>query len=174
MTYERKMMNISKLLLIILSPLLLGSVAHKFYVSVTQIEYYAPDEAIQITSRVFIDDLEKALLERYDAKLLLATPEEGDDADAYIDRYLKSKFALKVNGEITAYTFLGKKVENDLLVLFVEAPGISLESLKSVEVQNEILMDVYEEQKNIVHLRFGDLKKSFVLIRERNSGMLNF
>lgn len=168
------MMNISKILLLILSPLLLGFAVHKFYVSVTQVEYYNPDQAIQITSRVFVDDLEKALLERYDARLSLGTTGEGKDADAYINRYLKAKFAVRINGEPVEYTFLGKKVENDLLVLFVEVSNISLSDLTSVEIQNEILMDVYEEQKNIVHFRFGDLKKSYVLLREKSTGMLNF
>ncbi|GGD44706.1 hypothetical protein GCM10011361_09600 [Muriicola marianensis] len=167
-------MNISKLLLLFLCPLLLAFAAHKFYVSVTQVEYYAPDQAIQITSRVFIDDLEKALLERYDVELLLGTPEEVDDADDFIDRYLNSKFLVRVNGVPTAFYFLGKKVDNDILILFLEIPNISLDGLKSIEIQNEVLMDVYEEQKNIVHFRFGDLKKSFVLLREKNSGMLNF
>ncbi len=163
-----------KMILLLLSTFLIGLSAHKFYVSVTQVEYYASDQAIQITSRVFIDDLEKALLERYDAELFLGTPKERPDANAYIDRYLKAKFSLRINGTPVEYTFLGKKVDNDILVLFVEVPDRPLESLRSVEVQNEVLMDVYEEQKNIVHFRFGEIKKSYVLLRESNSGMLNF
>ena len=54
------MTAISKAILLFLAPLLLGMAVHKFYVSVTQVEYYPPDQAIQITSRVFIDDMEKA------------------------------------------------------------------------------------------------------------------
>ncbi len=170
----KKYMTIRNLLILFFTPLILGWTAHKFYVSVTQVEYYAPDQAIQITSRVFIDDLEKALLERYEAELLLGTANERKDADAFIDRYLNSKLVVRINGDPAAFYFLGKKVENDILVLFIEVSNITLEGLKSVEVQNEVLMDVFEEQKNIVHFRFGDKKKSFVLLRERNSGLLNF
>jgi len=34
-------------------------------------------------------------------------------------------------------------------------------------------MDLFEEQKNILHFKIKDQKKSFVLIRENNKGMLN-
>ncbi len=163
-----------KSLLILCVPLCLSMGVHKFYVSVTQVEYYAPDKAVQITSRVFIDDMEKALEERYGVDLLLATAKESPQADAYIEKYLQAKFAVRIDGEPAAWYFLGKKIDGDMIVLFLEVPDINLENLRTVEIQNEVLMDVFEEQKNIVHFKFGDRKKSFVLLRERNSGMLNF
>ena len=43
----------------------------------------------------------------------------------------------------------------------------------SISVENEVLMDIFEEQKNVVHFKLGNQKKSFVLIRENNKGMLN-
>ena len=42
-----------------------------------------------------------------------------------------------------------------------------------MSVQNEILTDLFDEQKNIVHVKWKENKKSFVLIRENNKGMLN-
>ena len=34
---------------------------HKFYVGVFQVDYFKEKKAVQITARLFIDDLEKAL-----------------------------------------------------------------------------------------------------------------
>ncbi|MEZ2415931.1 DUF6702 family protein [Muriicola sp. E247] len=158
----------------IIIPLLIAFGVHKFYVSVTQVEYYAPEEAIQITSRVFIDDLEKALLERYDVQTFLATSKEVKETDGIVERYLMAKFVVRINGSKVEYKYLGKKTDSDLMILFLEIPGISLDKLKSIEIQNELLMDVFEEQKNILHFKIGDRKKSYVLIRESNKGMLNF
>jgi hypothetical protein len=159
---------------LILLPLFIGLMGHKFYVSVTNVEYSDKDKAIQITSRIFIDDLEKALEERYGFEALLGTPEENKKTDVYLEKYLRAKFALKINGRVADYNFLGKKVENDLVICFIEILNEPLEKVSSLEVQNEILMDVFEEQKNIVHLKMGGKKKSFILIRESNKGMLNF
>ena len=57
----------AKMLILPLAMLLFLSFssAHKFYVSVTNIVYSEEDSAFQITSRVFIDDLDKLLEERY-------------------------------------------------------------------------------------------------------------
>jgi hypothetical protein len=43
----------------------------------------------------------------------------------------------------------------------MEADFKELESLKSIEVQNEVLMDLFEEQQNIVHLQLKGKKKEF-------------
>ena len=71
------------------------------------------------------------------------------------------------------YTFLGKKYDNDVMVCYIEVPKIGFKNIKTVEVQSDILTDLFEEQQNIVHFKFNSKKKSFVLIRENNKGMLN-
>ncbi|MGB5700258.1 DUF6702 family protein [Muriicola sp.] len=162
-----------KVLLLFFLPLFLLLGAHKFYVSVTHVDYYDKGEALQITSRLFIDDFEKALEERYEVKALLATPDEITNADAYIEKYLKAKFLVKINGEAVSYQFLGKKFDNDILICFLEIPNVSIDQLRTIEIQNELLMDLFEEQKNILHFKILENKKSFVLIRESNKGMLN-
>ncbi len=73
-------------------PLVAFTVAHKFYVSVTNISYSEKDRALQITSRIFIDDFEQVLLERYGIEAHLATDSETALADEFIEKYLKTKF----------------------------------------------------------------------------------
>ncbi|MEM7487151.1 MAG: DUF6702 family protein [Bacteroidota bacterium] len=166
-------MRKSFLLAVVLLPLL-SFTLHKFYVSVTNINYSEEDASFQITSRVFIDDLEAVLEERYDIDPELATQNEAKVADEYIEKYFKAKFAVELNGEITAYSFLGKKYDNDVVICYLELTDVDFSTLKSISVQNEILTDMFEEQKNIVHFKWKDEKRSFVLIRENNKGMLNF
>jgi len=38
---------------------------HKFYLSVTQVNYSEKEHSLQMTSRIFIDDLNNLLLKRY-------------------------------------------------------------------------------------------------------------
>jgi hypothetical protein len=154
-------------------PLVSFTEAHKFYVSVTNVEYSEKEESLQVISRIFIDDLESVLLQRYDMKADLATPEESDQALAYIERYFNARFTVFVNGSAREYTFLGRKYDKDQVICYLEITGLPKTSLESVGVQNEILMDIFDEQKNLVHLKILGAKKSFVLIRENNKGMLN-
>ncbi len=168
------MVGLKKYFLILLLPLLGFVAVHKFYVSVTNIGYSEKDRALQITSRIFIDDLEDLLLERYEIHGRLATELELESADMYIQKYLKQKIAFEINGEERSFDFLAKKYDNDVVICYLEVPDVDLEDTKSIEIRNELLTDVYDEQQNVVHFKINGKKKSFVLIKENNKGMLNF
>ncbi len=147
--------------------------AHKFYISVTNVVYSEKDDALQITSRIFIDDLDRLLNERYGIKAKLATPNEAKVANEYIEKYFRTKFVVELNGEPVAYNFLGKSYDNDVVICYLEIANTNFEGLKTLSVQNEILTDLFEEQQNVVHLKWKGQKRSFVLIKENNKGMLN-
>ena len=167
------MKYLKKSLFILILPLVAFTVAHKFYVSVTNISYSEKDQSLQITSRIFIDDFEQVLLERYGIEAYLATDSETALADEYIEKYLKTKFLMFVNGEQKQYKVLGKKYDNDIMICYLEIPEIHIEKIKSLAVQNELLTDLFDAQQNVVHFKVKGKKKSFVLIKENNKGMLN-
>ena len=78
-----------------------------------------------------------------------------------------------MDGEVVDYEFLGKKYDDDVVLCYIEIPKAQLNLRKTLAIQNEILTDMFEEQKNIVHIKLKGKKKSFVLIKENNKGMLN-
>ena len=79
---------------------LLSSFAwHKFYVSVTQIDFVPNKKRVEITSRIFIDDLEKALEKKFKKKFYLTTSNEIENADVLIQEYLKEKIKQGENSE---------------------------------------------------------------------------
>jgi len=147
--------------------------AHKFYLSVTNVVYSEEDASFQITTRIFIDDLEDVLEERYGIKAELATKNEANMADSYIAKYLKTKFTMELNGRVVPYNFLGKEYDNDVIICYLELENVDFDQLKTIAIQNEVLTDLFEEQQNVVHLKWKGQKKSFVLIKENNKGMLN-
>ncbi|QCW99138.1 hypothetical protein FGM00_03040 [Aggregatimonas sangjinii] len=167
------MSTFKKTLLILLLPLFAFTTLHKFYLSVTNVGYSEKDEALQITSRVFIDDFEAALLARYDFKGELATEKEAALADEYIEKYIRAKFVIYIDEKAAEFDFIGKRYEDDLMICYIEVPNVLLSDHKSITIQNEILTDMYDEQQNVVHFKINGKKKSFVLIRENNKGMLN-
>lgn len=164
---------IKKSLFLLLLPLFSFTAAHKFYVTVTNIAYSEKDQAIQITSRIFIDDLEKVFKERYAISSKMATDNEMTDVDTYLEKYLKSKFIIEINGKQQDYKFIGKKYDNDVVVCFLEITKIKLTDIKSISATNELLTDLFDEQQNVVHFKLKGIKKSFVLTQANNKGMLN-
>ncbi|WP_233268293.1 DUF6702 family protein [Cellulophaga sp. L1A9] len=167
------MKSLKKVFLILLFPLLAFTTAHKFYVTVTNIAYSEKDKALQITSRIFIDDLEKTLNERYGIKGRMATENELKDIEVYIEKYIRSKFIITINQEQREYTYIGKKYDNDIIVVYLEVPEVNYPEMKSISATNEMLTDMFDEQQNVVHFKLLGAKKSFVLTRDNNKGMLN-
>ncbi|MGI9547575.1 MAG: DUF6702 family protein [Flavobacteriaceae bacterium] len=165
--------SIKKFLLLLLLPIIFAATVHKFYVSVTEMQYDEEEKSFQITSRIFIDDLEAVIHQRYDVKTQLATSKEDSRTDELIGKYLGSKFVVKINGKKRAFTYLGKEYRDDLVVCYMEIPDINLADIKSIEIKNDVLTELFEEQQNVVHLKIGSKKKSFILMRENNKGMLN-
>ena len=117
--------------------------------------------------------MEDLLEERYGIDAQLATPDEAKIADSYIEKYIKAKFVIELDGKVTDYKFLGKRYDNDVVICYLEVPKVNISTLKTLSVQNEILTDLFEEQQNVVHVKWQGQKKSFVLIKENNKGMLN-
>lgn len=170
MTSKKTRMAILPLVMLLL---LSFSSAHKYYVSVTNIAYSEDDKAFQVTSRVFIDDLDRLLKERYGIEAKLATPKESKLADEYIEKYFRAKFAVELDGKPVQFNFLGKRYDTDVVICYLEIPNVKLSETKSMSVQNEVLMDLFDDQQNVVHVKWDGNKKSFMLIRQNNKGMLN-
>ena len=153
-------------------PLMAITSVHKFYVSVTQIEYVEDKASVQIISRIFIDDLENLLRTRYDETITLNVDKEVTTSDFYIEKYLKEKLKIDINGEAKVFTYIGKEYEDDIVFCYLEITDIK--QINTFTVTNQILQDLFEEQENIVRTYINSKHKSFILTKENDKGMLNF
>ena len=149
-----------------------SSVNHEYYVSVTKIEYVSKEKSLQIISQIFIDDFEKLIHERYDKSVTLAIENESEKIDGYIKKYLKYKLDIKINTQDIDFVFLGKEYKDDIVYCYLEIENI--EDIKTLEVKNEVLFDIYPKQQNILRTKINGKDKSFILIPENNKAVLNF
>lgn len=146
--------------------------SHKFYVSVTEIEHNEKAQSLQIISRVFTDDMEELLQKRFDKKIrLLSTGDEGE-VEKNLQDYLDQKFQIEINGKSFKAKYLGKEYENDMTLMYLEVSGIK--SVKSVKVKNAVLTDLFEDQKNLVHVELKGKTKSLILTGDKNEDVLFF
>lgn len=159
-------------MLILVIPLLAFSGLHKYYISVTQIDYVEDKKTIQITSRIFIDDFERVLRERYDEDITLDDEDESKEIGLYIERYLRQKIKILVNGNVVELVYVGKEYDADIMKCYLEIEGIS--SIKSFEISNKLLFDVFEGQQNIVKTKINSKQKSFILYPQKDTAVLNF
>lgn len=145
---------------------------HKFYVSVTEIEYNEKSESLQIISRIFIDDLEDLLQTRYDKELRLGNNNESSSVPAYLKKYLNKKFEIELNGKPVEVKYLGKEYEDDMVLLYFEIPKVS--SFSEISIKNALLTDMFSEQKNLVHVTYKGITKSLILNKAKQKDLLKF
>jgi hypothetical protein len=136
-------------------------VLHKFYVSVTQIDYVPNKKRIEITSRIFIDDLEKALTKKYQRKPNITSSNEVPEAEEYIKAYIKEKIKISINKKPQVIEYLAKEVEGDVLIIYTKI--VISKKINTFEIYNALLTEVYSDQQNIVHINIDSNKKSFLL-----------
>ena len=160
-----------KLLVLILVALpLMAASTHKYYFSVTQADYDVKSKSLKMVTRVFYDDLEKVFQERYDKSIKVDKTYDQEKLDAYIQKYFNSKFIVSVNGKEQKLSYIGHKDEVDYVVCFVEVKNIT--NPQSIEIENTLLMDMFPDQKNVIHLHVGNTKKSYLLNKENDKAML--
>ena len=159
-------------LFLILVPFFAFTGIHKYYISVTQINYLEDEQSIQIISRIFIDDFEKLLRERYDEGITLTSKDEPKTTDLYIERYLKEKIKIKINNEASNMVFIGKEYDADLVKCYLEIEAVK--QIETFEVSNTVLFDVFEDQQNIVKTKINSKQKSLILFPQKNSAVLKF
>lgn len=133
---------------------------HPYHVSVTEVRFDEEVQSVQITERIFIDDLEEALRKaNNDGKFVLM--DDSLISHQYLKTYFEQNFVTAVNGKTISYDYLGAEVEDDVIWCYIEITGV--ESLQSIKLTNSIMTEVFDDQKNLVHFKIGGEKKSFIL-----------
>lgn len=166
-------MKINRVLVFLIAiPLMSFTIAHKYYVSVTEVEYVKEQESLQIVTRIFIDDFEKMLRERYDENITLDIGKDETQIDIYIQKYLNSKLQITINNTKQQFEFLGKEYEDDILFCYLEITDIS--KINNFEIVNQVLFDVFDDQQNLIKTKINSKSKSFILIAQNDKGVLNF
>ena len=145
--------------LVLLSP-------HEFHLSLTEIDHNAEKKTLQIAVKLFTDDLTVALERSGKKKLNIGAQNEVPEANELIAAYLKQLLLLKVNGKQVAFDYLGKEAEKDATWCYVEVKNVA--KVQTLEVQNTLLLEAFDDQTNMVNLNINGRKKSG-LARKGNS-----
>ena len=150
----------------------LAFTTHKYYLSLTQIEYNKDQNSLEVIINVFMDDIELAINKEYAIDLNLTTKDELKDADVYFHKYLTKNLTFTIDNDIVTHNYIGKEYEGDLVYFYLEIAV--KENPKSLEVFNTILLTYFEQQQNIVKFKNDSKRQSKILSKNTNKALLNF
>ncbi|MDR6966453.1 hypothetical protein J2X31_000446 [Flavobacterium arsenatis] len=145
---------------------------HKFYVSIYQINYVPEKKMLQITSRIFMDDLNFVLEKNFKKRVNIGEPIESEEDVSMMKKYINDNFSIKINGKQKQIHFLSKEIDNNVVVCYFNIKDIS--KINSIEIQNKVLLDLNSDQQNIIQTNIYGKKKSLMFEGEDYSGILKF
>jgi hypothetical protein len=146
---------------------------HPVHASVTEINYSEKDKALQITSRIFIDDLELAIrARRKDPSLDITQPKNGITTKELVKEYLTDHFKIKIDGKPVKINFLAVDEEDAAFLCYLEIENVK--KIKTLEVFNDVITETHDDQSNLVHVTYKSPIKSARLLRDHPIEVFKF
>ena len=133
---------------------------HKFYVSTTTVFYDVEEQSLEVTVKVFIDDME-LFLRQWDPTIRLDATYESKNVNALMENVIPKQLNISAERTPLSIVFLGKEYKNDVLACYLE---VSLPSFpQTLIIENTLLFSLFDTQQNIVHFKTKAFRKSFLL-----------
>lgn len=123
--------------------------SHPFYFSLSAIKINVPQKSMEISCKLFTDDLENALEQLNKHKIDLATSTKDNKVNAVLYNYLSERFKIWINGKLITLKFVGFEVENEVTWCYLETE-IILKPVNKMNLTNSLLYDFLPDQTNLV------------------------
>ena len=137
------------------------AIYHPFFVAVVDFNHNAKDAAVEISLRVFTDDLEKTIQKNSSKKIDVIQPVDKAVVDQLIVAYIGKTLHLKINGQPVNAKYVGYEIIKESTWAYFEIEGVK--ELKKLDIDCNFLYDFEKSQTNIFHVRNKGIEKSYKL-----------
>lgn len=145
---------------------------HPLYIAVTEINLNPSDKTLEVSCKMFSDDLEQIIEKNNHAQLDIASEKDRANFDKYIPAYVKSHLSIAVDGKLVPLSYIGFEKEKESAYCYFQAENIS--SLKKIDISNSLLYDYTNEQINIIHVTVNGKRQSTKLDCPEKLASFNF
>jgi len=141
--------------------LALGAAAvHAFHTSLTEIQYNTKEKSLEISIRMFTDDLETALTKANNGQKVMLGG-KNDNSNAVLSKYIQQHFAILTPQKQKKFlTVLGKESEGDATWIYVEIPNS--QDFKGHILYNNLMQEMFDDQTNLVNFIYLGNKKTYL------------
>lgn len=122
---------------------------HPFYIAVTEVNHNAKDKTLEISIKVFADDLEKTLEQNYKQPVDLTNEKQKSTLDKVIPDYIIRHLAIASDGKPQHLTYVGFEKDKESAYCYFQVDNVS--TVKKLDITNSILHDFNNTQINIIH-----------------------
>lgn len=164
----KKAIKISALLVLFIG--LTAMSVHRFYVGIYQVDFVPQKKRLEITTRIFMDDLNDALTKAYKKQTNIGDQKETPEDVALMKKYLSDKFKIYLNGQYKNFNYHSHEQENNVVICYLTIKDVA--KISKIEIENSILTEIHEEQQNIIQFNNNGKKQNLLLSSSTTKGML--
>ena len=135
---------------------------HPSHISVTELEYVAEKEEIQITCKWFIDDLEDALKYYSGKKYDIARSVGMLHTDSVFNSVFNVNCVFEVDQKRAIAQCLGAEIEKGVVWTYWVIRNVK--SFQQLNVSNKMFCDIRPDQIHLIHYKRGYRKETHKLI----------
>jgi len=146
--------------------------AHPFHVSITTFQLNRKTQSIEITMKLFTDDLEDAIREKGLSAIKLGSKNEYVKSDSLINQYINTHLVLLLDQNKVSYKWVGKEIENDIIWCYLEI--LKVGEFSTASITNSIFVANFTDQLNISHFYKEDQIETIMHHRGEISGTIHF
>jgi len=147
---------------------------HAYHTSILELKLNPQKQQVELALKVFADDFTRALSQGQPKSVDLREPSALPLAELYLHQHLKLTLPAAPHQPRLplAVQFLGLQPEKDAYWLYAKVP--LPHPTKELLLQQEVLLEVFADQMNIVNAEGNGKKVSALLRNGHEEEMLNF
>jgi hypothetical protein len=130
---------------------------HDFYVSICEVSHNNDLRYLDIKVKTFTNDYDDALANHSGERPGLQTPDEKADTGVKIERYLREKIKIDVNQSPREIGYWYHEYVDDATWTYLRVEEVC--DIEEMKIRNEVLMELFDGQTNILRVNIGDEKK---------------
>lgn len=132
--------------------------AHPLKMAYTSVKYNKAKQVFEISHRVFQDDFEATLKEKYGYKGGdVYANQKNAETQKTVNRFFEKNFSITFGNKKPKLRYIKTEQKQQMgIIVWYETDKINIATLKSVAIYNYIMMESFKEQVNMFNLNISD------------------
>lgn len=148
------------------------SLFHPLHLSVSDISHNRETNSLEITQRIFADDLEDALRNRLGGKIDVFNPTDPELLSELIGDYVQQNLRVSLDSRPVRLSYLGYEREEDAIWVYLEVPKIK--KFNTIMVRNTIFFEMFDDQLNLINVKKNGSIRSMKLEPDNQQASLSY
>lgn len=138
--------------------LLAARSSHPYHVSVTEIKFVSEEKRLEISTKLFAEDIESRLKKIHGSYLDVTAVKDSALVYQLLSEYFQKNLSISINDRTVVYNVIGFEKKDDVVWVYSEATKVPHPDKVCLDLS--LLFDEIKTQENMVHVYLPSGRKS--------------